>query len=233
MTATALRRLPARPASTGEWGILAAIAVALGAIVLARLLATRAGMDALAIGAGFGLALGALAVVAGSRRGAGSSFATARDAVTPAGRAVAPARDAVTPGGRAAALAAGLVVGLVLAVLPIVAPAVGGGTFVPGLGRPAAPLLPWAIVTLFVAATEEAIVRGVLLDRLGRRAGVGAAVVLTSAIFALMHVPLYGWHVVPLDLAVGFVLAGLRLSMRTLLAPIAAHAVADLATWWL
>jgi membrane protease YdiL (CAAX protease family) len=58
-------------------------------------------------------------------------------------------------------------------------------------------------------------------------------VILTSAVFALMHVPLYGWHVVPLDFAVGLGLAGLRLTTRSLVAPAAAHAVADLATWWL
>ena len=34
-----------------------------------------------------------------------------------------------------------------------------------------------------------------------------------------MHVPLYGWHVVPLDLAVGLVLAGLRIWTRGLAAP--------------
>jgi membrane protease YdiL (CAAX protease family) len=56
---------------------------------------------------------------------------------------------------------------------------------------------------------------------------------MTSLAFALMHVPIYGWGVVPLDLAVGLALGGLRLATGTVLAPIAAHAVADLATWWL
>ena len=75
--------------------------------------------------------------------------------------------------------------------------------------------------------------RGVLFDRLERVAGLAAAIALTTLAFALMHVPLYGWHVVPLDLAVGLVLAGLRIWTRGLAAPVAAHAVADLATWWL
>jgi hypothetical protein len=48
-----------------------------------------------------------------------------------------------------------------------------------------------------------------------------------------MHVPLYGWHVMPLDLAVGLVFGGLRLATHGVAAPAAAHAVADLATWWL
>jgi hypothetical protein len=47
-----------------------------------------------------------------------------------------------------------------------------------------------------------------------------------------MHVPLYGWHVVPLDLGVGLWLAGLRLATGGIAAPAIAHAVADLATWW-
>jgi len=103
----------------------------------------------------------------------------------------------------------------------------------PGVGRPAAPFVPWALITLLVAAAEEGVLRGVLFDRLERVGGLVPAIALTTLAFALMHVPLYGWHVVPLDLAVGLVLAGLRISTRGLAAPIAAHAVADLATWWL
>ena len=53
--------------------------------------------------------------------------------------------------------------------------------------------------------------RGVLFDALRATVGHRRAVALTSLAFALMHVPLYGWHVVPLDLAVGVWLAGLRL----------------------
>jgi membrane protease YdiL (CAAX protease family) len=60
-----------------------------------------------------------------------------------------------------------------------------------------------------------------------------AALGLTTLAFALMHVPMYGWHVVPLDLAVGFTLGGLRIATRGIAAPAVAHAIADLATWWL
>ena len=59
------------------------------------------------------------------------------------------------------------------------------------------------------------------------------AVAFTTIAFALLHVPLYGWHVVPLDLGVGLGFAGLRLLTKGIAAPAAAHAVADLATWWL
>jgi membrane protease YdiL (CAAX protease family) len=73
----------------------------------------------------------------------------------------------------------------------------------------------------------------VLFDRLERLGGLGGAVLVTSVVFALMHVPLYGWHVVPLDLGVGLALGGLRIATRGVAAPAVAHAVADLATWWL
>jgi membrane protease YdiL (CAAX protease family) len=115
----------------------------------------------------------------------------------------------------------------------VIGPAIGGALTAPGLGRPAAPFLPWALVTLLVAAAEEGVLRGVLLDRIERVAGLAPAIALTTLAFALMHVPLYGWHVVPLDLAVGLGLGGLRLVTGRVAAPATAHAVADLATWWL
>lgn len=59
------------------------------------------------------------------------------------------------------------------------------------------------------------------------------AIAVTSLAFALIHVPLYGWHVVPLDLGVGVWLAGLRLASGSVAAPAIAHALADLATWWM
>ncbi len=61
---------------------------------------------------------------------------------------------------------------------------------------------------------------------------VAVAVLATSLLFALIHVPLYGWHVVPLDFGVGVFLAGLRLASGSVTAPVIAHVVADLATWW-
>jgi membrane protease YdiL (CAAX protease family) len=91
----------------------------------------------------------------------------------------------------------------------------------------------WAVITVVVASAEELILRGVLFDALTEAAGIGLAVAVTSVVFALIHVPLYGWHVVPLDLGVGVFLAGLRLVSGSVAAPAIAHIVADLATWWL
>ena len=72
-----------------------------------------------------------------------------------------------------------------------------------------------------------------LFDRVRASGGLVLAIALTTVTFALIHVPLYGWHVVPLDVAVGLGLAGLRLATQTVIGPAVAHAVADLATWWL
>jgi membrane protease YdiL (CAAX protease family) len=104
------------------------------------------------------------------------------------------------------------------------------------IGPPLAPataFLPWAAVTMVVATAEEAVLRGALFEAIRHHGGVTAAVAITSVAFALLHVPLYGWHVVPLDLGVGIFLGGLRLASGGIAAPAVAHAVADLATWWL
>jgi membrane protease YdiL (CAAX protease family) len=98
---------------------------------------------------------------------------------------------------------------------------------------PAAAFVPWVVVTILVASAEEIVLRGALFDELDADVGTIAAIIVTSLAFALMHVPLYGWHVVPLDFGVGLWLAGLRLATGGVAAPAIAHAVADLATWWL
>jgi membrane protease YdiL (CAAX protease family) len=192
--------------------VLATLALVVGV----RAWATRTGVDALVVGALFGVALAALAIAA-SR----ASASTGRY----------PSRPVAAP--LAARMVVGAVFGLGLVVVVVAGAAISGNLLVPGLGRPAAPLLPWAGITILVAAAEEAILRGRLFDALRRTGGVGIAVGVTTVAFALMHVPLYGWHVVPLDLAVGLGLAGLRLATGGIVAPAAAHAVADLATWWL
>ncbi|MFI5254395.1 MAG: CPBP family intramembrane glutamic endopeptidase [Candidatus Limnocylindrales bacterium] len=129
---------------------------------------------------------------------------------------------------RAMSVALGLGAGLGLVVLPGLA----HGLPAPGLGVHPQPFLLWAGVTVLVGTAEEVVLRGALFDATRDLAGLPVAVTVTSVLFALLHVPLYGWHVVPLDLAVGLVLAGLRLIDRGVAAPAIAHVVADLATWW-
>jgi membrane protease YdiL (CAAX protease family) len=128
-------------------------------------------------------------------------------------------RSSVVIGITGGAILVGLALTTRSAQLPWLAPATAFG--------------PWAAVTIVVATAEEIVLRGALFDALDVSHGTAAAVLVTSVVFALMHVPLYGWHVVPLDLGVGLWLAGLRLATGGIAAPAIAHTVADLATWWL
>jgi membrane protease YdiL (CAAX protease family) len=91
----------------------------------------------------------------------------------------------------------------------------------------------WAPATLAVATAEEAFLRGVLYDAVARARGIDVAVVVGAVAFAALHLPLYGWHAVPLDLAVGLLLGALRVVSGTWTAPAIAHAGADLIGWWL
>jgi membrane protease YdiL (CAAX protease family) len=98
---------------------------------------------------------------------------------------------------------------------------------------PAAALPLWAAVVTLVACAEEVVLRGALMSALLRRVRPETAVAVAAVAFAALHVPLYGWVAIPLDLAVGVWLGGLRLASGGVAAPAAAHTVADLATWWL
>lgn len=125
---------------------------------------------------------------------------------------------------RTRAVLLGLLGALVLCALPVLLQdgAAGAGS---GFAR-------WALVVTGVALCQEAFFRGALLDALLPH-GTWAAVGGSALAFGLMHVPLHGWHVLPLDTAVGVLLAGLRLEAERLSAPALAHVGADLATWWL
>jgi membrane protease YdiL (CAAX protease family) len=91
----------------------------------------------------------------------------------------------------------------------------------------------WASVACVVATAEEIFLRGALYNALHASAGTVAAIVGAAIAFALLHVPLYGWQVLPLDLAVGLVLGLLRYRAGSCAAPAVAHVMADLAGWFL
>jgi membrane protease YdiL (CAAX protease family) len=93
--------------------------------------------------------------------------------------------------------------------------------------------LPWAAAVTVVATAEEVFLRGTLYDAVEQLHGATAAIVVGAVAFALLHVPLYGWHVVPLDLAVGLVLGGLRQGTGTPAAPAVTHVGADFVGWFL
>lgn len=89
---------------------------------------------------------------------------------------------------------------------------------------------PWLAVVAVVATAEEVFLRGTLYDAIADKR---VAVLVGAVAFAGLHVPLYGWHVVPLDLVVGLVLGELRRASGTAAAPAVAHVTADAATWFL
>jgi membrane protease YdiL (CAAX protease family) len=170
---------------------------------------------------GFGVALGLRVAAGGSDVArsvpAGLLFAGCLLALALAARTRVPvSRGAVGLG----------LLGIVIVCLPV------------GLGQLVAvrPLhgttgfLPWALAVVVVAGAEEVFLRGTLYDAI---AVPWVAVVVGAVLFALLHVPLYGWHVVPLDLAVGLVLGGLRAESGTPAAPAITHVGADLVGWFL
>jgi len=199
----------ASPAWSGVAPLVRPIAIiaALGAVVLGRWAAWRSGVvDPIALGALFGATMVALVAAAGWR-----------PTRPPSPRQVV----------RAAAL--GLAGGLVLAATALVGPHPVWSTQLVG----AFPLVPWVAATILVATAEEALLRGALFDALDRPYGPALAVAVTSAVFALIHVPVYGLQAIPLDLGVGVVLGGLRLLSGGVAAPAIAHVLADLAVLWM
>ena len=126
-----------------------------------------------------------------------------------------------------------LAIGAIGAAVLVVMPRLLHPTMPSVVGMRPEPFLAWALVTSAVAIGEEVFLRGALFDAFDRSRGAAVAVAVTSVAFALMHVPLYGWQVVPLDLGVGLFFAGLRLVTGGVAAPAMAHVLADLSTWWL
>lgn len=151
--------------------------------------------------------------------GAGLVFAFCLLALTIASRTPVPvSRRAVLIG----------LAGVVLVCLPVVierlvtlAPLHGTEGFV-----------RWAMVVTVVATAEEVFLRGSLYDAVNDWLGAPMAIAVGAICFALLHVPMYGWHVVPLDLAVGLVLGGLRYQSGTSAAPAITHVGADMVGWF-
>jgi membrane protease YdiL (CAAX protease family) len=215
-----LRELPeAAKAVVALAGLAAVVAARWALLVDGRL-------DGITIGLLFGLGLVAVGVAGGRIAGPAVARPTWRRG----------ARDLGVD------LAVGTAGGLALIAIAILATTAGGSAETPvgaslATRASAGTFGPWLGVTVLVALAEELVLRGVLfgilLGPLDRRGGAALAFGVTAAVFALMHVPVYGWHVVPLDLGVGVFLGGLRLATGRWPAAGIAHAVADIATWWL
>ena len=120
--------------------------------------------------------------------------------------------------------------GAAVLLVPVVIAATNGALSLRGQSTAYA---GWAAATAVVATAEEAFLRGALFGVLERRRGTNVAVVGAALAFAALHVPLYGWHAVPLDFAVGLALGALRVVSGSWTAPAVAHVGADLVGWWL
>jgi membrane protease YdiL (CAAX protease family) len=198
------------------------------------------------VGVALGVRVGVAAWVGGGVGEAGTSLAAAgvfaalmlAIAVRPAGHAAFGARRAaadergrplhreIVSGGIGVGIAGGAVLVVLAAVLPRtplhVWPRPHGVT-----------VLTWTVLVAFVAVAEELVFRGVLFDAVARAAGVFAACAVCAVAFAIVHVPLYGWQALPLDIAVGVWLGGLRMLSGGVAAPAVAHTVADMGAWFL
>jgi len=91
----------------------------------------------------------------------------------------------------------------------------------------------WAVVVTAVVVGEEVLLRGALWQALQPRLGVAATIGVTAALFAVVHLPLYGARALPLDVMAGVWLGVIRWGSGTLAAPAMAHLLADWAGWWL
>ncbi len=90
-----------------------------------------------------------------------------------------------------------------------------------------APLVAWALpLTLLAAIAEEALFRRVAYGALERRGAV-VAIGVTALAFALVHVPLYGVAVFPVDLGAGLLLSWQRWASGSWTVPAATHAAAN------
>jgi len=98
--------------------------------------------------------------------------------------------------------------------------------------EPNTALLVWSLVVTLVACSEELAIRGLLFNAVRSTWGTTSAVVVAAVVFALIHIPLYGWRALPLDVTVGIWLGVLR-CWGGVAASATAHTFADLAAGWL
>jgi membrane protease YdiL (CAAX protease family) len=117
----------------------------------------------------------------------------------------------------------GLLVGALL-----IAPLAAGSLSARGLDG----FWTWAALAAMIATLEEIVIRGALFKAWSNEAGPVAAVVAGAVVFALIHLPRYGWGAMPLDAAVGLALGGLRALTGRVLPCAVAHTIADWGAWF-
>jgi hypothetical protein len=77
------------------------------------------------------------------------------------------------------------------------------------------------------AVAEELFFRRYIYGFVHARAGAAGAVVASAVLFALVHVPTYGPHILPLDLAAGLLLGWQRWASGTWTSSAVTHTVAN------
>jgi membrane protease YdiL (CAAX protease family) len=127
------------------------------------------------------------------------------------------------PVGMTGSLVAGLMVGAVL-----VAPLTFGSLSARGLDG----FWTWAALAAIIATVEEIAIRGALYRRWAEEFGPVAAIVAGAIVFAMIHLPRYGWGAMPLDAAVGLALGGLRALTGRVMPAAVAHTIADWGAWF-
>ena len=80
--------------------------------------------------------------------------------------------------------------------------------------------------SVVAAIAEEIVFRRGLYGWL-ERWGAALAIAVTAIAFGLVHAPMYGWAVVPLDIGAGLVLGWQRWASRTWTSPATSHALAN------
>ncbi len=97
-----------------------------------------------------------------------------------------------------------------------------------GGGRPPVPARAGYVAAVTLAAVAEEIFFRRFVYAVLRPRGVAMAVGGSAVLFALAHVTVYGWWVLPLDLAAGLVLSWQRWASGTWAVPAVTHVAANL-----
>ena len=110
--------------------------------------------------------------------------------------------------------------------------ALGTVAFAAGRALVDTPVAPSGLVVVMAlnalaAVAEEAFFRRFLYGLLAPSLGATAAVLGSAAAFALVHVTVWGWWVLPLDLAAGLVLSWQRAATDRWSVPAATHVLAN------
>ena len=105
--------------------------------------------------------------------------------------------------------------------------AIGAGRMAFGVSSRPSTLGVAMTVNVVAAVAEESFFRGLVYSLVDDVAGPLAAVALSSVVFALVHVPVYGWWVAPLDLAAGVLFSWQRWTTGTWTVPAVTHGLAN------